>query len=495
MVMGTASGVGKSLLTAGLCRIFTDEGYSVAPFKSQNMSNNAHVCANGGEIASSQALQAAACRIEPTVDMNPVLLKPASESGSQVILQGRPLGMMSPQEYQEKRRGLLPLLKESLDRLRRAHDLVILEGAGSPAEINLRESEIANMRTAELADAPVILVGDIEFGGVFAQILGTLEWLTPAERSRVQGFVINKFRGQASVLTPGIRELVARTGVRSLGVVPHLRGLQLPEEDTPSVFATGKSGRVLRIMVVRHPNLANFTDFDALGREEDVALEWVERPGGVMPDALILPGSKNTRADLRRLKESGMASWILELARQGVSVVGLCGGFQMLGRRVRDPKGVEGPPGEEEGLGLLPAVTTFESAKTTARVSAVHLSSGEAVTGYEIHMGVSRVEGEAAFRVKSLSGAPGEHPDGAVALGGKVWGTYLHGVFDTRGFRRHYLNGLRAARGWPPAEGSLDLDLHIELDRWAMTVRSSLDMEAIRGIMGLASTRKGGASC
>lgn len=485
MVMGTASGVGKSLIATGLCRIFTNEGLSVAPFKSQNMSNNAQVCPDGGEIGVSQALQASACRLEPSVDMNPVLLKPTSESGSQVVVLGRPLKPMTPREYEAARLGLMPLLGEALGRLRKAHDLVVLEGAGSPAEINLRGSEIANMRTAEMADAPVILVGDIEFGGVFAQILGTLELLTPPERSRVKGFVINKFRGEASVLTPGIMELENRTGVRCLGVVPYCRDLHLPEEDTPSPFRHKKSGQYLRIAVVRHPHLANFTDFDALAREEDVALEWVQKPSADLPDALILPGSKNTRADLRALRDSGLAAWIENLARRQVPVVGLCGGFQMLGHSVDDPHGVEGPAGHELGLGLLDVTTEFAEKKETARVEGVHLGSGQPVRGYEIHMGATTVSGTPAFRINLQGGEPSARDEGAVR--GRIWGTYLHGVFDSRGFRRHFLNELRQSQGWAPIQGAPDLDLHEELDRWALHLQSCLDMPSIRSMAG---TRK-----
>ncbi|MGE4160011.1 MAG: cobyric acid synthase, partial [Planctomycetota bacterium] len=480
MVMGTGSGVGKSLLTAALCRIFTQEGLSVAPYKSQNMSNNAHVCADGGEISRAQALQAAACRLEPTVDMNPILLKPGSDTGAQVIVRGRPLRSMKAKEYQDYRHHLIPQLKECLTRLRQEHDLVVIEGAGSPAEINLRDTDIVNMKTAEIAGAPVILVGDIDFGGVFAQLVGTMELLTAEERKRVKGLVINKFRGDLDILKPGIEFLEQKTGLPVLGVVPFLKGLQLPEEDTPAPFTSKAAGERIRIDVVRLPRMANFTDFDALGREHDVELRYVERPDDRVPDALIIPGTKSTMADLRHLKENGLASHIISLSQRNIPVVGICGGYQILGRRVLDPQGVESDRREEEGLGLLPCKTTFSPKKETAQVTAVHVETGEPIEGYEIHMGRTEVEGDGIFHIKTRAGVFDGHPDGASAGEGRIWGTYIHGVFDARGFRRHFINQLRSARGWAPDRGSEDTDLHAELDKLALHVRSSLDMKTIR---------------
>ena len=485
MIQGTASGVGKSTLVAALCRIFRQDGLRVAPFKAQNMANNAHVCSDGGEIGRSTAVQARACGIEPTVDMNPVLLKPSTDQAAQVIVRGRPVKSMTAREYQEFKPTLLSMIRDCLARLQRDHDVVVIEGAGSPAEVNLRESDIVNMRTAEIADAPVLLVGDIDVGGVFAQLVGTMHLLLEPERARVAGLIINKFRGDPEILRPGLGFLEKETGRPLLGVVPHFRHIRIPEEDA---VPTGKIGGAaaadrIRIDVVLHPRMSNFTDFDALEAEPDVAVRYLERPDDRVPDALILPGTKSTIADLRRLKGSGFAAHVARCREKGAAVAGICGGFQMLGTLIRDPGRVESAAESEPGLGLLPSVTVFAEDKITAQVSGVHLSSGTEVSGYEIHMG--RAEGSAAApfaRVTVRGGQPVSEFDGAEANGGRIWGTYLHGIFDNASFRRHFVDGLRLARGWPALRTSTVIDEDGEFDKLAAHVRAHLDIERIHGI-------------
>jgi adenosylcobyric acid synthase len=482
MVQGTGSGVGKSTLVAALCRIFRQDGLRVAPFKSQNMANNAHVCRDGGEIGRSTAVQARACGIEPTVDMNPVLLKPSIDTAAQVIVMGRPVKTMTAREYQEFKPTLLSMIRGCLFRLQRDHDVVVIEGAGSPAEVNLRESDIVNMTTAEIADAPVLLTGDIDFGGVFAQLVGTMHLLTPSERARVRGFIINKFRGDLELLRPGLDFLERETGRPVLGVVPYFRNIWIPEEDAVPGDKIGGDAAAdkIRIDVVLHPRMSNFTDFDALEAEPDVQLRYLERPEDRIPDALILPGTKSTIADLRRLKEAGFASHVARCLERGATVAGICGGFQMLGQRILDPLHVESGADSEPGLGLLPSVTVFAEEKITAQVSGVHLASGTEVRGYEIHMGRSDPSPAAPLlRITERGGLTVREFDGAEAQGGRVWGTYLHGVFDNAGFRRHFVDALRAARGWPALKVASAIDADVEFDKLAAHVRASLDIDRI----------------
>ncbi len=485
MVQGTGSGVGKSTLVAALCRIFKQDGLRVAPFKAQNMANNAHVCRDGGEIGRSTAVQARACGLEPTVDMNPVLLKPSIDTAAQVIVMGRPVKNMTAREYQEFKPTLLSMIRGCLFRLQRDNDVVVIEGAGSPAEVNLRDSDIVNMTTAEIADAPVLLVGDIDFGGVFAQIVGTMHLLTPSEKARVRGFIINKFRGDLEILRPGLEFLERETGRPVLGVVPYFRQIRIPEED--AVPAEKIGGDLLpdkiRIDIVLHPRMSNFTDFDALEAEPDVSLRYLERPDDRVPDALILPGTKSTIADLRRLKEAGFASHVSRCLERGATVVGICGGFQMLGQRILDPLHVESATDSEPGLGMLPSVTVFAEDKITAQVSGVHLASGSEVRGYEIHMGRSEpAPSTPLLRITERGGLAVRDFDGAEAAGGRVWGTYLHGVFDNPGFRRHFVDSLRVARGWPALKVASPVDAEAELDKLAAHVRANLDMDRIHRI-------------
>ncbi len=485
MVQGTGSHVGKSLLVTALGRIFRQDGLRVAPFKAQNMSNNSFVCRDGGEIARSQTLQAMACGVAPAVEMNPVLLKPCTDSGSQVIVMGRPVKTMNAREYQNFKPSLIPTVQRCLGRLRDEYDLVLIEGAGSPAEINLRESDIVNMKTAALADAPVILVGDIDFGGVFAQLVGTLHLLLEEERARICGFVINKFRGDPEILKPGLDYLEAETGQKVLGVLPFYQDIRLPEEDSVPLWngnAEHHEGSV-RIDVIRHPRISNFTDFDALKAEPDVSLRYVDRPDDLLPDALLLPGTKSTIPDLRRLKSAGFPEHVARCREQGVTVAGICGGFQMMGRVLRDPDHIESETETEEGLGLLPMETVFDENKQTAQVRAIHIESGAEVSGYEIHMGKTRGEGKAVFRIVERLGKPASDWDGASTDQGRVWGTYIHGVFDSGPFRRRFINALRARKGLDPLWTPADTNLSGAIDQLADRVRADLDIGEIYKIV------------
>lgn len=490
MVQGTGSHVGKSLLVAALCRIFAQDGYRVAPFKSQNMALNSFVTREGGEIGRAQAVQAQACGIEPTVDMNPILLKPTTDVGAQVVLHGRPVGHMTVEEYVAFKPRALEAAMESLERLVSCYDIVVLEGAGSPAEVNLKAHDIVNMRMAEAAGAPVILVGDIDRGGVFAWLVGTLDLLEERERKRVRGVVINKFRGRRSLLEPGLEMLKERTGVPVLGVVPYLKDLRVAQEDSLGVPEGNSSHppKDLLIRVIRLPHLSNFTDFDPLASEVDVDLSYAHSPEEIdRPDLLILPGTKNTLADLVFLWEKGFAPAIHRCLQGGGMLVGICGGFQMLGQKVLDPLGVESPLREAEGLGLLKTTTTFFPEKVTTQVRAIHTETGFEVRGYEIHMGRTEEGRETlpVFRFLERAGETADGPEGLSNREGNVWGTYIHGVFDEGPFRRAFLDGLRRRKGLCPLEKGPTLwDPQGEYDRLAACVRQSLDMAAVYGLLG-----------
>ena len=485
-VGGTGSDVGKSVIAAGLCRLLTQRGYRVAPFKAQNMALNSAVTPEGGEIGRAQALQAAACGIAPHSDMNPILLKPNSETGSQVIVQGRVVGNMTVPEYHRYKKQAWARVEESYRRLAAVHDVVVLEGAGSIAEINLREHDLVNLRAAELAEAPVVLVADIERGGVFASIVGTLELLRPQERARVAGVIINRFRGDAALLAPGIAEVEDRTGVPVLGVVPWCE-LQLPAEDSLDLARKGRGPQAggLRIGVVRLPRISNFSDFDALEREPGVALEYLERPEQLVDlDLLILPGSKSTIPDLQFLRRSGLARAIHDFHAAGGHVVGICGGFQMLGRHLADPEGIESEQEEAEGLGLLDVTTVLRAIKQTHQVEAElvsefsGLAAGTGLLGYEIHLGET-CRGALArplLQIVRRSGRTTRLEDGAISPGGRVWGSYLHGLFDNPALRGALLEDLRRRRGLAAPAASPARSLDQELDRLAAHLEAHLQL-------------------
>jgi len=484
MVCGTASHVGKSLLVAALCRILRRDGVRVAPFKAQNMSNNAAV-ADGGEIGRAQALQARAAGIAPSVRLNPLLLKPEGELRSQVVAGGRVVGAMDAGAYHAYKdaHGRAVVL-EHYRALADTVDAVVIEGAGSPVEMNLKAHDLANLWMAEQADAAVLLVGDIDRGGVLAALTGTLALMEPAERARVKGLVINKFRGERRLLDPALDFLRERTGVPVLGVVPHLDHA-LPEEDGVGLKGSGAHldpARSVQVGVVRLPRIANFTDLDPLAAEPDVAVRYLDRPGGPSADPmdlLVLPGTKATLADLAWLRAQGLDRFVAEHAARGGAVLGICGGYQMLGRRVADPHGVEGG-GEAEGLGLLPVTTGMAPDKRCAEVRyrpAPDAGLGaEPVAGYEIHMGRTAVHG----------GAPlfADAPPGTGVRECAVRGAYLHGLLDNDAARRALLAPLRAAKGLPePPPVAWAARLEAALDALADAVAKHLDIEAVRALL------------
>jgi cobyric acid synthase CobQ/L-threonine-O-3-phosphate decarboxylase len=482
MFQGTSSNAGKSVLTAALCRILLQDGHRVAPFKSQNMSLNSFVTRSGGEMGRAQVVQAQACRLEPDVRMNPILLKPNSDTGSQVIVLGKPVGNMDVQEYVDYKPTAFGAVSQAFDSLAGEFDVIVMEGAGSPGEVNLKHHDIANMKMAHYAQAPVLLVGDIDRGGVFASFVGTMEVLAEWERKLVRGFVANRFRGDSRILDSALDYTRRHTGRPVVGVVPFILDLGLPEEDSVT-FKSGvlddslPAGEHVEIAVIDLPHISNFTDFDALRREPDVRLRIVRTPHDLnQPDAVILPGSKNVPGDMAYLRENGLDRKILDLSERCESeLVGICGGFQMLGASIADPHGLESDGKTIPGLGLLGVETVLALEKTLTRVTAVHLESGEPVTGYEIHHGET-CTAVAQPCIRRDDGALA----GARSLDGRLWGTYLHGVFDSDGFRRWFIDRLRVRRGLPAVGKVVSrYDLEPSFERLAQVVRRSLDMDFI----------------
>lgn len=475
MVQGCGSNVGKSVLVAGLCRVARRRGLRVAPFKPQNMSNNAAVTCDGGEIGRAQALQALACGLDPVTDMNPVLLKPEHETGAQVVVQGKRLATVKARDYAAMKPELMGAVLDSFQRLRAAHDLVIVEGAGSPAEINLRAGDIANMGFARAAGVPVVLVGDIDRGGVIAQIIGTQAVLDPQDAAMVAGFIINKFRGDPSLFDEGYRQIEARCNWPGFGVLPWFsQATHLPAEDALDLGTRQGQGNI-RIACLVFSRIANFDDLDPLQAEPAVDLVMV-RPGQAIPGdvaLVILPGSKSTRADLAFLRAQG---WDIDLAahiRRGGHVLGICGGYQMLGRQVCDPEGVEGPAGDTEGLGVLNVTTIMSPDKRLERVRARHAASGLDVDGYEIHIG--RTTGPDCARPFAHLGA---YDDGAIDPSGRIMGTYLHGLFSSDRFRSQYL----AALGAPPSSLNHGALVDATLDALADHLEGHLDIDRLLAV-------------
>jgi adenosylcobyric acid synthase len=499
MFCGTASDVGKSVITAGFCRLLLKKGLSVAPFKSQNMSLNSFVTPEGGEIGRAQAMQAQACDISPHTDMNPILLKPNSDTGSQVVVQGRPVGNMNVQEYDAFKSTLPGMVRECYDRLRQAYEFVVIEGAGSISEINLKHADIANLKIALMARCPVILVADIDRGGVFAQIVGTIELLEPQERAYIKGIIINKFRGDASILAPGLEFVQSRTGIPVLGVLPWMSDLSLPAEDSVVLNSRSKVVRKItghkriHIGILKLPRISNFTDFDALQAETDVSISYVEAPGQLMAlDVLIIPGSKSTIADMHFLMERGIYDEIKEFKGH---IIGICGGYQMLGQRVFDPHGVESAVKEATGLGLLPVETEMLAEKETHQALA-YLDEGGleiapdcigVVSGYEIHVGKTTHLGSPRpfARIFRRGETCETIQDGTVSDDGRVFGTYLHGIFDNEHFREVYLNGIRQEKGMPQRRKSHIVQLHDPFDQFAEHLQRHLDITQLLDICGL----------
>ena len=476
MIQGAGSDVGKSLIVAGLVRAATRRGYRVLPFKPQNMSNNAAVTADGGEIGRAQALQALAAGVEPHTDMNPVLLKPETDVGAQVVVQGKRVATLRARDYAAMKPSLLPVVIESFERLKAKSDLVLVEGAGSPAEINLRKNDIANMGFARRADVPVVLVGDIERGGVIAQMVGIRTVIDPEDAAMIEGFIINKFRGDPSLFDDGYRMIADRTGWRGFGVLPYFdRARELPAEDALGLGEARKPGRC-KIAFLALSRIANFDDLDPLKLEPNVDLVMVRAGEAIPGDAalVIIPGSKSTRGDLDFLRRQGWDIDLLAHARRGSHVLGLCGGYQMLGKSVTDPEGIEGRPGETPGLELLDVTTVMSPEKSLTRIQAMHAGTKQPIDAYEIHIG--RTEGN--DRVRPFAFIDGA-PEGAISADGRVHGSYLHGLFSSDEFRRAFL----AQLGVAASNESYGARVESALDALAEHIEKHLDVE---GLLALA---------
>ena len=501
MMMGTSSHVGKSILATAMCRILYRKGRKVVPFKAQNMALNSYVTRDGDEMGRAQVAQAEAAGMEPMVDMNPVLLKPTGNAASQVIIMGKPVGNMSAREYH---RGYslkaFDAVKEALGRLDKEYDTIVIEGAGSPAEINLKANDIVNMRVAKYLQAPVLLIADIDRGGALASLVGTLELLDEEERALVKGLVINKFRGDVTLLTPAIDFLEKKTGKPVLGVVPHIEQMGIDDEDSVSLEekqAAPTEGDI-RIAVIQTPKISNFTDFDALAHEKDVALYYVKAVEDLgEPDVIMLPGSKNTTEDMLYLGKSGLGEKILAHAKAGKAVIGICGGYQMLGEVIRDPQHTESQNDEAAGLGLLGMETVFASEKLTSQVVAQCQDlyfMGQSIfadnlQGYEIHMGHTAFTREAdkhPFTVCQRRGKACASQEGTANAAGNVFGTYIHGVFDNDVFRRSVLNAIRHSKGLEALANTRNVmaEKQQAYEHLADVVENALDMEKLYQIMG-----------
>lgn len=491
MLQGTGSDVGKSVLAAALCRIFLQDGYSVAPFKSQNMALNSFVTEYGGEMGRAQVVQAQACRLKPSVLMNPILLKPVTDVGAQVIVKGKPIGNMNVEEYFDfKLRDGIDIVEKCYEKLTAEYDIIVIEGAGSPAEINLRESDIVNMRMAEIADAPVILIGDIDKGGVFASLVGTLVLLEPHECERIKGFLINKFRGRKELLESGLRMIEQRCGKPFLGVIPFFKDIKIPDEDsvalkqkTPNFFASD----TVNIEILLLPHISNFTDFDPLEEEPDVQLRYVAPVDEISnPDVLIIPGSKNTMDDLKWLKKSGHHRRIRELAADGKTIIGICGGYQMLGCSVKDETGVESLAGVVGGLGLLDVETVFKPQKQTFQIEAVEIGTDIKIRGYEIHQGETVLFSQTVplFQIQLRGDKPVNITDGARNPSKDIWGTYIHGIFDSDEYRRVFIDRQRIKKGMAPlGKIQYQYDQDAEYDKLAAIVRENIQMGLVYDIV------------
>ncbi len=488
MVLGTASSVGKSMVTAALCRIFTEDGYRVAPFKSQNMALNSFITKDGGEMGRAQVVQAQACGLEPSVLMNPVLLKPSTDTKAQVIINGKVHSNKSAVEYHQFKPQVKGIVKEAYDKLAEDRDIIVIEGAGSPAEINLRDKDIVNMGMAEMVDAPVLLVGDIDRGGVFASIVGTIVLLSEEEKKRVKGLIINKFRGDVNILKPGIDQLEEITGIPVVGVIPHMK-IMLEDEDSVSerLEQREKTGEI-DICVLKNPRLSNYTDFDVFDLFPDVGLRYATTAEEIgEPDLIILPGSKNTIEDLSYIKASGMNMMISMLHEKGKAIVGICGGFQMLGEKIEDPDGVEGKPGAQAyGLGLTEMRTVMDKEKVTTQVKGKIINGnhllkgleGYEISGYEIHMGKSTgIEEEDSLTIT-------ENGKGGISSP-NIMGTYIHGIFDNTEFTRKFLNNIREKKGLPPIETDTTIEEHREREfsKLSAITRENLNMDIIYKIL------------
>ncbi|MDO9289135.1 MAG: cobyric acid synthase [Thermodesulfovibrionales bacterium] len=503
MIQGTGSGTGKSLIVTALCRIFRDMGINVAPFKAQNMALNSYITDDGGEIGRAQALQAEAARIDPAVDMNPILLKASGDMGSQVIVHGKVYATMKAREYYAFKKNAWQAVKESFKRLSGKYELIVMEGAGSPAEINLMDVDIVNMAAAKYAKAPVILVGDIDKGGVFASLYGTVKLLGKDSR-HIKAFIINKFRGDFGILKPGLEMIKAKTGKQVIGVLPYIKDIGLPEEDGLSLGqgarGRGQGAKEIKIVVVRLQYISNFTDFDPFLCEQDVELVYSSNPADIEnADIVIIPGSKNTMKDFMLLKETFLDKSIKRACSKGVQIIGICGGYQMLGKKIYDPQNVESSHKKINGIGLLNIETSFEKNKTTCRVEAelngkwVNGLMGEShknLKGYEIHMGTSSGD-IGLFKINRFPYSPidrlTDSPIFDGSINGNCWGTYLHGIFENDHFRRGIINNIRKQRGLPPVACTVRYAEIKDraIDNFANVVRENIDLNYIKKVIGL----------
>lgn len=482
-ILGTGSGVGKSIVVTGLCRIFLQDGYRVVPFKAQNMALNSFVTKDGGEIGRAQAIQSFAGKIEPTVDMNPVLIKPTSNTKAQIILKGKPVKNMNVYEYKDYKKLVFGKIKESFKKLSQEYEIVVIEGAGSPAEINLKSHDLVNLKIAKLANAPAILVGDIDKGGVFAWLVGTLQLLSKEERNMIKGFIINKFRGDKRLLRNGIRFLERYTGIKVLGVIPYFHNIKIPEEDSLDINLqkrVSKSKRKIKIDIINLPHISNFTDFDPLEKEPDVSLRYVNRCEDLdKPDVIIIPGTKNTIDDLNFIKRTGLAKKIITLFNSSkVHLIGICGGYQMLGEKIYDRENIESKRREIKGLGILPVVTEICPEKILSQIEAEHISTKIKVKGYEIHHGRTKIlkDLKVMFKVK-------DRKDGVITEDKRCWGTYIHGIFDSDNFRRHFLNDVRKRKGWKILKKGASYDIDKEIDKLADLIRENINLDLLYKIL------------
>jgi adenosylcobyric acid synthase len=497
MVQGTGSSVGKSVLVTALCRIFRQEGLKVAPFKAQNMSLNSYVTADGGEIGRAQAVQAEAAGISPTVEMNPVLLKPEADNRSQIIVRGKVANTLSAAEFPRLKSELWNAITESLNHLRSHFDLVIIEGAGSPAEINLKDRDLVNMKVALYCNAPVLLAADIDRGGIFASLVGTMELLEPAERTLVKAFIVNKFRGDVSLLTPGLNWLETRTGVPVAGVIPYFHDIHIAEEDSMTLerrqAMKTQTDFDLDVAVIALPHIANFDDFDPLERERRVRLRYVEvRDDLGEPDLIVLPGTKSTVADLAYLRTTGRDQEIIRQVSLGTPIIGICGGYQMLGSTFHDPVGIESTASVSAGLSLLPITSRFLPVKSTHQIEARALvgrgllakATGLPIRGYEIHMGQTNgVNASRPFQIEQRSEKSCSDLDGCLSEDGNVLGTYIHGLFHNDHLRRAILAELAERKGKVFSPTISSISSEEQYDRLAAHVRQNLNMELVHRLL------------
>lgn len=496
MVQGTASHVGKSVLVAALCRIFRNDGFKVAPFKAQNMSLNSYVTPDGGEIGRAQAVQAEAAGIPPAVEMNPILLKPEANSRSQVVVMGRPRMTTAAVDYYKLKSQLWPIVTGALDTLRSMYDVVVIEGAGSPAEINLADNEIVNMSIARYCQSPVLLVGDIDRGGVFASLLGTLMLLKPEDRNLVKALVINKFRGDRELLEPGLKFLETRSGLPVAGVIPYFQDIHIAQEDSVSLeeFKPKESVSPVDIAIIKLPRIANFDDFDPLGTEENVKVRYVNSVESMgHPDLIIIPGSKTTVSDMDWLRKVGLSSLITGLCNQGTFVIGICGGYQMLGMSIEDPAHVESMVPYRRGLGLLPVSTVYVNTKDTHQVKGIVVANSGLLSGagginfegYEIHMGTPKQGEGSVFHVSERSGQRCDRFDGCLSSNGRILGTYIHGLLHNQELRRAILGHIAGAKNRPIRFAGGDQSRGSGYEMLAELVRHNLNMGLVNALVGL----------